>query len=406
MYCHRPECDKSDEDAYLCRFECKKYHRSHGLLQLYDAIYNLNVTRLRQLLSSFTPDMIKHLFQQYIIEIVDTTLLRYAENMKNIRGKLVNELVSTCGFSYGVNTLPESFTVSDTVDSHGIVTRTITSYFKEKIVLRNSTSTGSYQQWYDHEIQRQSNNWNSHENPVKYFLSSLHGFAVKTPEDLKQLSHYSEFSNEYALPEVVLKMLAENYPEYITTNLIENYIKKYGRTWIADILLEHYSCVEADEDVCFICCLPYQTDLIKCTCKCKSKIHLHCLIKLVRTCGEICKTCKTGLGSHIINDQIMFPEHGIYPCIRRHRYLKDDIKLQLHFSIAYLCVSRVKQLLRTMTSAQLLEYKHSADMYGLHETITKLRDTLYTNLCRKDYPEKFRAIESMLSLMMKIRDNL
>jgi hypothetical protein len=126
---------------------------------------------------------------------------------------------------------------------------------------------------------------------------------------------------------------------------------------------------------------------------------------VVETHGNKCTVCKASLGGKKDGrGRLNFPTLDIYqkPMFTNQYLRAEGIHQQLHFAIAYLCVSRATALLCEMTQADYLNYYNRADYYALHQrdTDTKcliLRDMPYTNLSRENNAKAFHLIEQMLA---------
>jgi hypothetical protein len=204
----------------------------------------------------------------------------------------------------------------------------------------------------------------------------------------------------------IFEMVCQKYPHLISDNIIEG-AGHYGATKLSNIFLRYRVDKDGDGDGCFICGSSSSYQLLSGDitelCKCKtSKIHLGCLINVVKTLGDICKTCGYSFRSKVdIRGRTFFPSAGIYASPLLSNYIildKDDIDGRLHFATVYLVVDQVGEILFKMTDEQYLEYKKKSHS-SLH-TIGRCGELVlvrnpYSNMSFDRFPLEHSYINEM-----------
>lgn len=196
----------------------------------------------------------------------------------------------------------------------------------------------------------------------------------------------------------LIEYLSSTYPEMIFKKNIDQCISVCCFD-IAKILLQNYIDTEIGEN-CYICSSSADCMLLKSPCLCESKIHLPCLIELIKTHGDVCPTCKTKNAYICPNGRISFPSIDIYKApLTTHYTIATGLTNKLNLAIAYLCVDKVKDLLEKMTDDEFINYCIEGDYYAVLQKCDygiKIRDMPYTNLSRVKNGRLFSVIEKML----------
>lgn len=158
---------------------------------------------------------------------------------------------------------------------------------------------------------------------------------------------------------------------------------------------------------CVKCNLP--DNLIDNTCSCKNKIHIECLVELVKKTGNTCVTCNCSNESVVCpSGIIIFPSKDIYQShTGTYEILSHEYKFtRLLYALAYLQYDRVKELLNDFTRDEYIEYYHNTDYSNLHSrnketNALTLKDTLTSHLTRNLNKEDFEKVEAVLEACHK-----
>ena len=185
-----------------------------------------------------------------------------------------------------------------------------------------------------------------------------------------------------------------------------------------------------DDNLCFICCSlsakdatdhlsaysfvngptmynirqPETTFVLAMPCLCKTKIHLFCLLTLIRIQGDQCKTCRTHIGSETDSrGRITFPELGIYQSPLGCSYFNIDLNdapIKLKYAVLFLQCKRVEAILKSMTKAEFRTYE-GLDHHGLHKMDQDtqslvLIDNPYNNMPRQFNQTEYARIDKLL----------
>ncbi len=207
----------------------------------------------------------------------------------------------------------------------------------------------------------------------------------------------------------IIRMICEKFPHYITKKHFEVVeFKNNSHDVIRNILIEHYiNDLEVDE--CFVCFSTHDVHLISNTCVCKNKVHLHCLNKIVKQFGHICTACKkTNEGIIDPYGRIIYPRKNIYkqPIMSMYTIINQtNIYESLFFAIEYLQIARIKEIFENIennedvqnfitrnVSRQYLKYINGSLV---------LPDEMSVYFKRNQYNEQFIEIERLLNFKIK-----
>jgi len=160
------------------------------------------------------------------------------------------------------------------------------------------------------------------------------------------------------------------------------------------------------DNLCYICNSDSEPDrIINDICACKMFIHYHCAQELIRSTGDICKTCATpykrntplnhiGMLGPVTDDKIYFPHLGVFPIpLFSGKYQIETKKPeQLILSIIYIQYKHILYLADNSTAAEMAEMKTrllkaltNGESYGYGELINgkfKLLDNTCSNAPR------------------------
>lgn len=192
-------------------------------------------------------------------------------------------------------------------------------------------------------------------------LSSLSGNS-RGIVDLNRLSwdhiKYYRFPEEVDKYLTILNFLCSIYPEKITDKLLKT-PTILRITQIIEILNNHKLEDELNENICCICLSSYEFQLIENTCLCRSKIHVNCLIELVKRNGDICRTCNSTKHSFIDQKQnVHFPTINLFKELLMASYVffdKNDILKLLYYSLSYLMIDKVKEIIDKMDKEEFIK---------------------------------------------------
>lgn len=251
-------------------------------------------------------------------------------------------------------------------------------------------------------------------NLIEYIFSTMYSRThLKGYEGL--CVAYTDFTTQYThllkpfqkksiiLIMQLIKYLSETYPELITKKNIDTsiYVCCFD---IAKILLQNYIDTGLGEG-CYICSSNVDIMLLDSPCVCKSKIHLPCLMELIKTHGNTCPTCKTQNAYVCPNGRICFPSIDVYKSpLVSHYTVATTLTQKMDLAIAYLCVDKVKKLLENITDDEFKKYCIENDYYAVLQKCEdgiKIRDVPYTNLTRVANKKSFSEIEKMLQARYK-----
>jgi hypothetical protein len=196
-----------------------------------------------------------------------------------------------------------------------------------------------------------------------------------------------------------LDVVCKRYPELITEEIIAE-ASKHGVDEIVSVLSNSFI-NEAGKPECYICYSTHECHLMSSPCACKTqKIHLRCLINMVKTNGRDCTTCKTYMNCQV-DDQgrVAFPFLDIYPSpLFTGQYtFPTMLNQKIHYAAAYLCPRRLIELMGGMTKKEYDNYCENADYDALHmraqSGALRLHNMPYTNLSRFNNAAGFMLVE-------------
>lgn len=211
----------------------------------------------------------------------------------------------------------------------------------------------------------------STQNILDYVLTSLSSFSsVKYLPTLSNTWNDS-FTNPYMNYKETEKLKCKKYLEllevlceYLPHFINEKHFKTLNysaNVRCIEVLNKYYQ--KENANFCYICLGTYQNELIDSICNCKNcKIHVSCLISVVKKLGDKCKTCN-GNFNHRIDQRcrVFFPFSNIYfePLLSNLKILpSDDFGSSLHYACCYLVADRVEQLLEEISDDEFLSFKN------------------------------------------------
>ena len=126
-----------------------------------------------------------------------------------------------------------------------------------------------------------------------------------------------------------------------------------------------------DESKCYICYSPTEPDrLITDICLCKTEIHYHCAMELIKTNGDICKTCNSnfkkntpinliGIVSQVLDTSVYFPHLGLFPIplLCNKFSFSTTLFTKIKYSIIYLQSVNLISILTNLTPTERKELK-------------------------------------------------
>ena len=237
---------------------------------------------------------------------------------------------------------------------------------------------------------------------LMYYRDESHEYPTLARINFFSISH-PDYNNNSSVEKIceIIEIICAKFPVLIKEEHLETVVGQRIQKLIT--ILTKYSKDKPNADECFVCSSTYSTHLIPNTCSCKNKVHLECLIKLVKQFGNICTVCKTTNNAVIDpRNRVIFPKNNIYkePLLSNYIIInQSDLSKSLSFAVAYLQVERVKELLGTMSSDDMKKYiEFNTNHYGVVHKNAKLElvDVPYTNLYRSMFQDTFIEIEKLL----------
>ena len=418
--CNRQISDPSVLDAYPCRyFKCNSSHQYFGIERLYEAIYNLNISRIRTLLDTEYNNItdINNGINQKFLDDCDDKILKFSEKFATeaIDGILTTKAHHTYNFSIKTDKIPPLFDTETRTEDSGLVINEYNykeSDSKSKIPpLTIVERVGNKESW-TMNIKKSVNRM---PNLLEYIADNLSSYGGGPKNSLASVNYIDirDYPTKCSVIKIleIIELIASKFPQLITDKII-SYADNKNASPLIKIYTQYY--INKTEDSCFICYSSHKSELLNmdrfCH-NCKLSIHLKCLIQSIKINGTKCTICKTEISVINYSEKFCFPDANIYPTPLMSSYTilklesedeQKNINLQLHFAIAYLCVDRVEELLRNITDEQFKNYLLTADYYALHKkSFYGLKDMPYTNLSRNKYRKQFNQIESLLRLKVE-----
>ena len=127
-------------------------------------------------------------------------------------------------------------------------------------------------------------------------------------------------------------------------------------------------------DQCYICYTNEITDstnyLINSLCLCKTKIHIKCLIKMIKlTRKTFCSVCKKSFNAYYdFKNRIIFPFDNIYyiPLLTDQIVILDsnDYFINLQYAIINRIDNKIKQILNTINDDDYIRLKNNLQNQG------------------------------------------
>jgi hypothetical protein len=379
--CQRVVADVKESDPqkniYHCKNDqCDQFHESSDSRRLIDAIYFLQVDRVQELLDQLILSEIKSMHTSFDddidaqIQTHDAQALEFFRSCARNRN-LLSFVLNTLG-PYRENKHP--FPTIDIATLNGVGYNTVCG----EANLMN--------------LQRDL------------------GLPI-TKIEIKYRARNLE-ANQRALQ--IIEIICAKYPDLITCVDFEH-VALYRNLHVRNILVKHYV-NQPDAEECYICTSTHRIHLIPSPCVCKNKIHLECLIQMVRTFGEICRTCRTS--THGVIDHrgtMIFPRANIYKVLNFPHYVLIDPSNKaetLLYAVNYLQPRRVQEILGTMTDGEIqdcVDKIDDADEIGWNRTFKnkslKLKDIPVPMYARKYagnwviYEEIEHSLKQRISLM-------
>ncbi len=213
----------------------------------------------------------------------------------------------------------------------------------------------------------------STQNILDYTLSSLSSYSGGKNSYLPTLDNTwsNSFTNPYMNWKEIEKFKCKKYLElldvlceHLSHCIDEKHFKSLNccaNVQCKEVLNKYYQ--KENNNFCYVCFGTYQDELIDSICNCKScKIHVSCLINVVKTIGDTCKTCNSNFNHRIDSrHRIFFPFSNIYwaPLMSNLTIItKNDFEQSLTFACHNLVIDRVAQLLSEISDEIFLIFKN------------------------------------------------
>ena len=136
----------------------------------------------------------------------------------------------------------------------------------------------------------------------------------------------------------LLDVVCQYLPHCIDENMFM-YMNSVANYDVINVLNKYYQKISNDR--CYICFGSYESELINSICDCKTfKVHISCLINIVKKIGHTCGVCKKSFKPKVDNrERIFFPFSNLYRdplCSNMHVIPIDDITNTIMFAVGYL----------------------------------------------------------------------